>query len=207
MKNVSDNSCRENQNTRFTFSNFFLNSCLCVRMWKNIVERGRPQITIWHMRIACRIPRTSNTHSGYVIFIAFPQQQWSHERASILLYTYIACLVSHLRIKEAALVHGGFHPHYSLSHCHWGQNRMCFIIPTISKWPFVGSSLVIDTIRFALFLPCTVHVCNHKWKWRLIYFIGLILVKIYIINSGKNLWSLQSSVLQCIETMEWRINL
>jgi hypothetical protein len=28
-----------------------------------------------------------------VIFIAFPQQQWFRERASVLRYTYIACLV------------------------------------------------------------------------------------------------------------------
>jgi hypothetical protein len=29
----------------------------------------------------------------YVIFIAFPQQQWLRERASILRYKYIICLV------------------------------------------------------------------------------------------------------------------
>ena len=32
-------------------------------------------------------------HTKYVILIAFPQQQWSRERASMLRYTYIACLV------------------------------------------------------------------------------------------------------------------
>ena len=31
-------------------------------MWKNIVERDRPQI-IWRMRITCWIPKTTNTHS------------------------------------------------------------------------------------------------------------------------------------------------
>jgi hypothetical protein len=29
----------------------------------------------------------------YVILIAFPQQQWFRKRASLLRYTYIACLV------------------------------------------------------------------------------------------------------------------
>jgi hypothetical protein len=29
----------------------------------------------------------------YVILIAFPHQQWFRERASLLRYTYIACLV------------------------------------------------------------------------------------------------------------------
>jgi hypothetical protein len=33
------------------------------------------------------------THTQYVIFIAFPTQKWLHELASLLRYTYIACLV------------------------------------------------------------------------------------------------------------------
>jgi len=31
-------------------------------MWKNTVERGRPQMTIWCMRIACWITKATNTH-------------------------------------------------------------------------------------------------------------------------------------------------
>jgi len=38
---------------------------------KNIVERGRPQITIWCMRIAYWIPKATNTLSEYVILVAF----------------------------------------------------------------------------------------------------------------------------------------
>jgi hypothetical protein len=34
----------------------------------------------------------------YVIFIAFPQQQWFREHASMLRYTYVGCLVC-LRIN------------------------------------------------------------------------------------------------------------
>ena len=44
------------------------------------------------MRVACWIPKATNTDSRYEIFIDFPLQQWSHERASILRYMYIACL-------------------------------------------------------------------------------------------------------------------
>ena len=50
-------------------------------MWKNVVERSRPQMTIWRTRIACWIPKATNTHSEYVIFIACPKQQCLHERA------------------------------------------------------------------------------------------------------------------------------
>jgi hypothetical protein len=39
------------------------------------------------------MPKATNTHSEYVILIAFPRQQGLHERASVLRYTYIACLV------------------------------------------------------------------------------------------------------------------
>jgi len=60
--------------------------------WKNIVERGRLKMTILRMRIACRIPKTTNTHSEYVIPIALPLQQLLQERASMLRSTYIACL-------------------------------------------------------------------------------------------------------------------
>ena len=62
-------------------------------IWKNTVELGRPRLTVWRMRIACCVPKATNTHSEYVILIAFPLQQWLHERASVLLYASIACLV------------------------------------------------------------------------------------------------------------------
>jgi len=47
-------------------------------MWKNAVEPSRPQMTTWSMCISCWIPKTTNTHSGYVIFIDFPLHQWLH---------------------------------------------------------------------------------------------------------------------------------
>ena len=75
------------------FNNFFLeNRAVYEIMWKNIVERCRPQMTIWRMRIAYWIPKATNTHSEYVILIAFPLQQRLHKRASVLRYTYIVCL-------------------------------------------------------------------------------------------------------------------
>jgi len=69
-------------------------------MWKNTVQRGRPQMKIWRMRIACWVHKATNTHSGYVLHNAFPLQQRLHERASMLRYTYIARLV---KIKCLAL--------------------------------------------------------------------------------------------------------
>jgi len=48
---------------------------------------------IRRMRFACWMTMATNTHSEYVILTAFPLQPCLHELASILRYTYIACLV------------------------------------------------------------------------------------------------------------------
>ena len=50
-------------------------------------------MTLWHMRTAGWIPKATNTHSEYAKFIAFPLQQWLHERTTLFRYTYIACIV------------------------------------------------------------------------------------------------------------------
>jgi len=94
MRNISEKCCRENQNTHFLFSNFFLeNRVVYEIMWKNNGERGGPQTTIFCKRIACWIPRVTNTHTGCVILVDFPLQQLLHERTSKLRHTYIASLV------------------------------------------------------------------------------------------------------------------
>jgi hypothetical protein len=61
---------------------------------KNAVQQGRPQITMWHMQIACWITKAKNTHSQYVICVAVPLQQRLKEHASMLHYMYTASLVN-----------------------------------------------------------------------------------------------------------------
>ena len=81
MRNVSDKCYGETQNTYFVFKYFFFeNRAVYEIMWKNTVEPDRPQMAMWRMRIACWIPKATNTHSAYVIILAFPLQQWLHER-------------------------------------------------------------------------------------------------------------------------------
>ena len=46
---------------------FFENRDVYEIMWKNVVEPDRPQMTIWHMRIARWIAKATNSHSEYVI--------------------------------------------------------------------------------------------------------------------------------------------
>jgi hypothetical protein len=51
----------------------FLENCVVYgKMWKHFVERDRPHMTIRLIRFACWIPKATDTHSEYVIFIAFP---------------------------------------------------------------------------------------------------------------------------------------
>jgi len=55
------------KNTRFMPNNFFLENLPVYEiMWGNITQPGRQQTTICRMRIACRIPKATDTHSEYV---------------------------------------------------------------------------------------------------------------------------------------------
>jgi hypothetical protein len=112
MRNMSHKACRENQNTHFMFSNFFPKIVPFMRqlMHQNVVEPERPQVIriiqrmcfAWLVRLVwlharpthplTRTPTHPHTHK-YLVFIAFPRQQWFCECASKLCYTYIACLV------------------------------------------------------------------------------------------------------------------
>ena len=59
----------EKVKTNFMFNNFFpppfKNHVVYEITWKNIVERGRSQMKIWRMRIACWMPKATNalTHN------------------------------------------------------------------------------------------------------------------------------------------------
>jgi len=89
---VSDKRCRGNQNAHFVLNTpFFSLENIVVHeiMWKNMVEPDRP-LTVGRMSIACWIHKATDTHSQYITLIAFPLQQWLHERASLLRYLYIA---------------------------------------------------------------------------------------------------------------------
>ena len=65
-----------------------------------IDRRGKDDNIIRRMRFACLITKATNTHSEYVIIIAFPLRQWLNELASILRYTYSAFLVIGLRTNS-----------------------------------------------------------------------------------------------------------
>ena len=73
---------------------FLFSHAVYEKIWENNLDLDRPQTTIQHMSVACWLPKPTNTHSEYVILIAFPLQQWLPERASMLCYMYTVCLVN-----------------------------------------------------------------------------------------------------------------
>jgi len=67
--------CRKSKN--YVQKLFFFNRAVYEIMWKNIVERGRPQMAIKYSACALHAMYLSlQTRSEYVIVIAFLRQQW-----------------------------------------------------------------------------------------------------------------------------------
>jgi hypothetical protein len=59
MRNVSDKTFRENQNTHIVFNICYENLIVYEIMWKNMVGPDRS----WRIRITCWITKPTDTHS------------------------------------------------------------------------------------------------------------------------------------------------
>jgi hypothetical protein len=74
MRNVTDKSCSENQNTILYWSTLYQNSCC---LWDKVEKYGRARQTtndniMWHMCFGCWLTKATDAHWEYVILIAFP---------------------------------------------------------------------------------------------------------------------------------------
>jgi hypothetical protein len=110
MRNVLDESCRENQNTFYVRQLFFENRSVYNVTSKNMVEPEGPQITSKHgayelhagsarsqARTRMHTPRSPGTchaHTQICNIYCFSTAKITPERASMLRYTNIACLVA-----------------------------------------------------------------------------------------------------------------
>ena len=70
---------------------FFENRAVYEIMWKNTVEPDRPQMAIWRMRIACWIPKATNTLSICNTYCSSPATMVAPSRLNVTLYE--RCLV------------------------------------------------------------------------------------------------------------------
>ena len=57
-------------------------------------------MTVWRMRIVCCITEATNTHSEYVILIAFHCKMVARTRLDILPCMYISCLLRLNKLQE-----------------------------------------------------------------------------------------------------------
>jgi len=91
MRNVSDKSCRGNQNTRLLF--FSQKSC---RYWDNVEKYSSAGLaTDYNTAHAhCMLVTWGYRHTLGICntYCVFPLQRWLHEHVSMLRYTHIACL-------------------------------------------------------------------------------------------------------------------
>jgi hypothetical protein len=117
-------------------------------MWKNAVGLDRPQMTIWRMRCAYWAPKATNTHSEYVIIIAFPLQRWLHERAALLRYT-TSQIVS---LLPSGKCQSGSRPHPSTcAAVHWDSERTAGIrrlqFRSIVQWRLLLRTGLVEWLK------------------------------------------------------------
>ena len=108
MRNVSDKIYRENESTYFLINKYLPKMLPLKRKCiKNCTGRqATNDNTTRRMRIACWMPKATNTHSKYVILMAFPLRQWLQERASL----FVSLVSIHLRISLSVYMTVTVHP-------------------------------------------------------------------------------------------------
>jgi hypothetical protein len=81
--------------THVLFSIIFFSKIVpFMRQCKKHLKQKRPEMKIWILRIACWILKVKNTHSEYLIRIALPLQQWSHEAPQYCVMRTFPALLS-----------------------------------------------------------------------------------------------------------------
>ena len=136
-------------------------------LWDNVekyVELDSPQMTLWCICIACWIPKATNTHAKYVIFIAFPL----HECLSILHCMCIACLVTctiFISLPISCL---------SITLKHWKccvQDGCTVLVSSLLRWSRTIYSLLAQTLLCWCVdhhLWSTLHVYQTWTSWTMI---------------------------------------
>jgi hypothetical protein len=136
---------------------FFRKSC---RLWDNVGKyctagQATEGNIARRMRFTCRMTKVTNVHSEYVILIVFPQQQRLKERASMLGYTYIACIVTVMPGSRYANTN---HQALKRQYRH-GKNTMC------GPWPFVERFILAEGFMQILWNRPSCHYFI-KFKYR-----------------------------------------
>jgi len=89
-------------------------------------------MTVWLMHIACWITKATNTHSEYVILIAFLLQKRLRERASVLRFTYIVRFVNVYKNGLYLCGISGFHRAVG-SVLFWDVMQLTLVVQVLSR--------------------------------------------------------------------------
>jgi hypothetical protein len=142
------------------FSNFFFFEIRAVYeiIWKNVAADDN---IIRRMRVECCVTKAKNTHSEYAIFLGFSRQHWLRERASVLRYTYIICLVG---IQDIRQCNAKFKDFYSCDASCFGAHGY---INVYQVWlvRYQNSGVPFDQLMFYQAMRVIQNMTIWDWIW------------------------------------------
>ena len=94
-------------NPFFFFPRFFANRAV-YEMWKNIVERGRPQMTLWLLHIACWVHKATHAPTICSIYFISTVTKVAGTRLSVALYVHcLSFIIYYFFVTEKSVCVGG----------------------------------------------------------------------------------------------------
>jgi len=139
MRTVS-NKFLENTRTHILCSITYFSKI--VPFWDNLQKCCRPRLATAHMRIACCIHKATNTHSEYVILIAFPLQQCLHERP----HRYFVCTLPVSIAAQNSLIDQNLIVFWLLVDWYFGIQGYC----SFQRPHIIGTFIAVRGNRFSL---------------------------------------------------------
>ena len=128
-----------------------------IQCGKNFVQLDRPRMTTWRVRIACWIIKATNTHSEYVIFIAFPIHQLLQERPSMLRHSIMPnnCLSQLLSVIINQFI---------FAHCRTIVQVRCNMFRPSAFCLFSSSCYLISMVcnHISVYVCVRIHTHTHK---------------------------------------------
>jgi len=103
MRNVSNKICREYQNTHFILTNFFSKILPFVRYLEKCCWAGKATDNniIWRMRIACKLPKATNTLIIYTTYCFSTATMIERMCPNVTLYLHrLSCLTMQMHVYD-----------------------------------------------------------------------------------------------------------
>jgi hypothetical protein len=149
--------------THFVSNNFFFFRKSCPS-WDNvekiIVELCNTQMTVRRMRIACRIPKATNTHSEYVILIAFNCNSGCTNAPQCYVTRTLQAMLFKQRVFVLRFVRWRYDV-FVLQRCVAISNVADYVLKADSWNWLVAGMVAWYTIRHSLYVLMETIACGH----------------------------------------------